>query len=88
MFPNNFVGTLGATYASRGARESALAIATTMQYHVHRRVELPKFLGDREPAGRNERRVCHHPVFNPAADSVLCNTLPGRNAVLAEVPVR
>jgi hypothetical protein len=42
VFPNNFVGTLGATYASRGARESALAIATTMQYHVHRRVELPK----------------------------------------------
>ena len=41
VFPNNFVGTLGATYASRGARESALAIATTMQYHVHRRVELP-----------------------------------------------
>jgi len=50
------------------------------------RAELPKFLGDHEPPGRNERRVCHHPVFNPAADVVLCNTLPGRDAVLAEVP--
>jgi hypothetical protein len=31
---------LGSTFASQGARESALAIATAFQYHVHRRIEL------------------------------------------------
>jgi hypothetical protein len=41
VFPRAFVGTLGATYASRGARHSALSIESTIQYHVHRRVELP-----------------------------------------------
>ena len=39
-FPRPFVGTLGATFASQGARESALAIENAFQYHVHRRVEL------------------------------------------------
>jgi hypothetical protein len=39
-FPRPFVGTLGATFASQGARESALAIGDAFQYHVHRRVEL------------------------------------------------
>ena len=39
-FPRPFVGTLGATFASQGARESALAIDNAFQYHVHRRVEL------------------------------------------------
>jgi hypothetical protein len=39
-FPHPFVGTLGATFASRGARESALAIDDAFQYHVHRRLEL------------------------------------------------
>jgi hypothetical protein len=41
VFPNPFAGTLGATYASRGARESDLVIARSIQYHVRRRVELP-----------------------------------------------
>ena len=49
------------------------------------RHELPKFLGDREPPGRNPLRVCHHPVFNHRGDRVLCNTLPGPHAVLAEI---
>ena len=40
-FPRPFVGTLGATFASQGARESALAIDDAFQYHAHRRVELP-----------------------------------------------
>lgn len=39
-FPRPFVGTLGATFASQGARESALAIDNAFQYHVHRRLEL------------------------------------------------
>jgi hypothetical protein len=39
-FPRAYVGTLGATFASQGARESALAIDSAFQYHVHRRVEL------------------------------------------------
>jgi hypothetical protein len=41
VFPRTFVGTLGATYASRGARQSALAIETAIQYHLHRRIDLP-----------------------------------------------
>jgi hypothetical protein len=41
MFPRPTVGTLGATYASRGARQNALSIEATLQYHVHRRIELP-----------------------------------------------
>ena len=39
-FPRPYVGTLGATFASQGARESALAIDNAFQYHVHRRLEL------------------------------------------------
>jgi hypothetical protein len=39
-FPRPFVGTLGATFASQGARENALAIEDAFQYHVRRRVEL------------------------------------------------
>lgn len=41
VFPRATVGTLGATYASRGARQNALSIDAPIQYHVHRRVELP-----------------------------------------------
>jgi hypothetical protein len=41
MFPRPYVTTLGATYASRSARENALAISHAIQYHAHRRVELP-----------------------------------------------
>lgn len=43
---------------------------------VVERVMLPKFIGEREPSGRNPYRVCHHPVFNQQGDKVLCNTLP------------
>jgi hypothetical protein len=39
-FPRPYVGTLGATFASQGARESALAIDSAFQYHVHRRLDL------------------------------------------------
>jgi hypothetical protein len=41
VFPRATVGTLGATYASRGARQNALSIDNPIQYHVHRRIELP-----------------------------------------------
>jgi hypothetical protein len=41
VFPRAFAGTLGATYASRAARQSALLIDTALQYHVRRRIELP-----------------------------------------------
>lgn len=41
VIPRGFAGTLGATYASRAARQSALLIDTALQYHVRRRVELP-----------------------------------------------
>lgn len=49
------------------------------------RHELPKFIGSREKFGRHPLRVCHHPVFNHSGDRVLCNTLPGPNAILAEI---
>ena len=49
------------------------------------RIALPKFIGDREAPGRNPLRICHHPVFNHRGDRVLCNTLPGRHAALAEI---
>lgn len=49
------------------------------------RVELPKYLGESEPPGRNPLRVCHHPVFNRTGDRVLCNSLPGHDAVLTEI---
>ncbi len=41
VFPRATVGTLGATYASRGARQNALSIDTPIQYHFRRRIELP-----------------------------------------------
>jgi hypothetical protein len=41
VYPRAAVGMLGATYASRGARENALSIESPLQYHVRRRIELP-----------------------------------------------
>ncbi len=41
VFPRPAVTTLGATYASQGARENALGISRAVQYHAHRRIELP-----------------------------------------------
>ncbi len=52
---------------------------------IIQRYDLPRFLGEREAPGRNPLRICHHPVFNVRGDRVLCNTLPGKNAVLAEI---
>jgi hypothetical protein len=40
--PRARVSSLGATFATRAGRESALAISRAVQYHVHRRLELPK----------------------------------------------
>jgi hypothetical protein len=42
VYPRAFAGTLGATYAAQGKRQSALAVSHAVQYHAHRRVELPK----------------------------------------------
>ncbi|HEX4512137.1 MAG TPA: hypothetical protein VH054_01330, partial [Polyangiaceae bacterium] len=42
VFPRSSVSTVAATYAGQSARESALSIRSAVQYHVHRRVELPK----------------------------------------------
>jgi hypothetical protein len=39
--PHAHVSSLGATFATRAGRESPLALSTALQYHVHRRVELP-----------------------------------------------
>lgn len=48
---------------------------------IHRE-PMAKFLGDSEPEGRNPMRVCHHPIFNEEGDTVLCNSLPSKNACL------
>jgi hypothetical protein len=39
--PHARVSSLGTTFATRAGRESALAISRAVQYHVHRRLELP-----------------------------------------------
>ncbi|HEY6463201.1 MAG TPA: hypothetical protein VIY73_23695, partial [Polyangiaceae bacterium] len=39
--PRARVSSLGATFATRAGRESALALNHAVQYHVHRRIELP-----------------------------------------------
>lgn len=41
VYPRPTVATLGATFAGKGGRHDALAVSLAMQYHVHRRVELP-----------------------------------------------
>ena len=41
VWPRARVSTLAATFATRAGRESALALSAAVQYHVHRRVELP-----------------------------------------------
>ncbi|MEO8874367.1 MAG: hypothetical protein ABI461_02170, partial [Polyangiaceae bacterium] len=41
VFPRPFVTTLSSTYASERNRESALAVSRAIQYHAHRRIELP-----------------------------------------------
>jgi hypothetical protein len=41
-WPRARVSSLGATFATRAGRESALALSRAVQYHVHRRIELPK----------------------------------------------
>jgi hypothetical protein len=41
-WPHARVSSLGSTFATRAGRESALAVSTAVQYHVHRRIELPK----------------------------------------------
>jgi hypothetical protein len=40
-WPRARVSNLAATFATRAGRESALAVSAAVQYHVHRRVELP-----------------------------------------------
>ncbi|HEV3192352.1 MAG TPA: hypothetical protein VGY54_17700, partial [Polyangiaceae bacterium] len=40
-WPHARVSSLAATFASRAGRQSALALSSAVQYHVHRRVELP-----------------------------------------------
>jgi hypothetical protein len=42
VWPRAHVSSLAATFASRAGRESALALGAAVQYHVHRRVDLPK----------------------------------------------
>ncbi len=41
VFPRPSASTLAATYAGQGKRQSALAVSHAVQYHAHRKVELP-----------------------------------------------
>jgi len=41
-WPRAHVGSLSSAFATRAGRESALALSSAVQYHVHRRVELAK----------------------------------------------
>jgi hypothetical protein len=41
-WPRARVSSLAATFAASAGRESALSVASAMQYHVHRRIDLPK----------------------------------------------
>jgi hypothetical protein len=41
VWPRARVSNLAATFATRADRESALAVSSAVQYHVHRRIELP-----------------------------------------------
>ncbi len=41
-WPRARVSSLAATFATQAGRENALAVGAAVQYHVHRRVELPK----------------------------------------------
>jgi hypothetical protein len=41
VWPRSRVSNLASTFATRAERESALAVSSAVQYHVHRRVELP-----------------------------------------------
>jgi hypothetical protein len=41
VYPRGSASTLSAVYATEGKRESALAVSRAVQYHLHRRVELP-----------------------------------------------
>jgi hypothetical protein len=65
----------------------AVVFLSSSQNREVGRVQLPKFIGDKELGGRNPLRVCHHPVFNLTGDRVLVNTLPGPEAVVAEIDV-
>jgi hypothetical protein len=51
VYPRGSSSTLSAAYATEGARESALAVTRAVQYHVHRRVELPPGASVVRPAG-------------------------------------
>ncbi len=42
VFPRPAVTTVTSSYASQGARQNALAIDRAVQYHLRRRIELPK----------------------------------------------
>lgn len=50
-------------------------------------VPMAKYRGATYPLGRSPDRVCHHPVFSPDGERVLCVHLPGRNAELIELMV-
>jgi hypothetical protein len=41
-WPHARVSSLAAAFASRAGRQSALALNSAVQYHVHRRVQLPE----------------------------------------------
>ena len=59
VFPRPHVASLSSAYASQGARENALAINSAVQYHVHRRLELPPGATITRMPGPFQRKASH-----------------------------
>ncbi len=68
-----------------GGQPGQVVFIDVRQDRIVETVHLPRVYGEHEPAGRNPLRVCHHPVFNRDGKTVLVNTLPGREALLAQL---
>jgi hypothetical protein len=68
-----------------GGQPGQVVLIDVRRDHIVEAISLPRVNGDREPAGRNRYRVCHHPVFSRDGKRLLVNTLPGRDAELVEL---
>lgn len=70
-----------------GGMPGEVLFIDTRTDQVIRSLFLPRVFGETEPGGRNEFRVCHHPVFSRDGSKLVVNTLPDRLAVVCEIDV-
>jgi hypothetical protein len=78
VYPRGSSSTLSATYATEGARESALAVSRAVQYHVHRRVDLPPGASVIRTAGPFDVKTA------PLEASRRLHVTPGPNAAIED----